>query len=53
MTSRSAFAGAAGNFELNVMVPVIARNLLGSANLLASAATAARRPVRRRHHDRP
>ena len=33
------FAGAAGNFELNVMVPVIARNLLGSANLLYSAAT--------------
>jgi fumarate hydratase class II len=30
------FAGAAGNFELNVMVPVIARNLLGSANLLAA-----------------
>jgi fumarate hydratase, class II len=30
------FAGAAGNFELNVMVPVIARNLLGSANLLSS-----------------
>ncbi|HUZ54104.1 MAG TPA: class II fumarate hydratase [Streptosporangiaceae bacterium] len=32
------FAGAAGNFELNVMVPVIARNLLGSANLLTSGA---------------
>ena len=30
------FAGAAGNFELNVMVPVIARNLLGSANLLTA-----------------
>ncbi len=32
------FAGAAGNFELNVMIPVIARNLLGSANLLISGA---------------
>src|SRR5258707_3213036 len=32
------FAGAAGNLELNVMVPVIARNLLGSANLLAASA---------------
>jgi fumarate hydratase, class II len=32
------FAGAAGNFELNVMVPVIARNLLGSADLLISGA---------------
>ncbi len=31
------FAGAAGNFELNVMVPVIARNLLDSVNLLAAA----------------
>jgi fumarate hydratase, class II len=32
------FAGAAGNFELNVMIPVIARNLLGSANLLTTGA---------------
>jgi fumarate hydratase, class II len=32
------FAGAAGNFELNVMIPVIARNLLGSANLLSAGA---------------
>ena len=31
-----AFAGAAGNFELNVMLPVIARNLLESIRLLAS-----------------
>jgi fumarate hydratase class II len=31
-----AFGGAAGNFELNVMMPVIARNLLASARLLAS-----------------
>ncbi|HEX9034328.1 MAG TPA: class II fumarate hydratase, partial [Streptosporangiaceae bacterium] len=34
-----AFAGAAGNFELNVMVPVIARNLLSSAHLLSASAT--------------
>jgi len=32
------FAGSAGNFELNVMVPVIARNLLDSANLLTRGA---------------
>ncbi|HEX6934755.1 MAG TPA: class II fumarate hydratase [Streptosporangiaceae bacterium] len=32
------FAGAAGNFELNVMIPVIARNLLGSASLLIAGA---------------
>src|SRR5579875_1484723 len=31
-----AFGGAAGNFELNVMMPVIARNLLESARLLAA-----------------
>jgi len=31
-----AFGGAAGNFELNVMVPVMARNLLESIRLLAS-----------------
>lgn len=31
-----AFAGAAGNFELNVMLPVIARNVLESARLLAN-----------------
>ncbi|HEX2320300.1 MAG TPA: class II fumarate hydratase [Streptosporangiaceae bacterium] len=36
--SAIAFAGAAGNFELNVMIPVIARNLLGSANLLIAGA---------------
>jgi fumarate hydratase, class II len=30
-------AGTAGNFELNVMMPVIARNLLSSISLLASA----------------
>jgi len=31
-----AFGGAAGNFELNVMVPVIARNLLESIRLLSN-----------------
>jgi len=31
-------AGAAGNFELNVMLPVIARNLLESIRLLANVA---------------
>ena len=31
-----AFGGAAGNFELNVMMPVIARNLLSSARLLTA-----------------
>jgi len=33
-----AFAGAMGHFELNVFMPVIARNLLESIHLLASAA---------------
>ena len=31
-----AFAGAMGNFELNVMLPVIARNLLESIRLIAN-----------------
>jgi fumarate hydratase class II len=31
-----AFSGAAGNFELNVMLPVIARNVLESIRLLAN-----------------
>lgn len=31
-----AFAGAAGNFELNVMLPVIVRNLLESIRLLSN-----------------
>jgi fumarate hydratase class II len=31
-----AWAGAAGNFELNVMLPVMARNLLSSIRLLAN-----------------
>jgi fumarate hydratase class II len=32
-----AFAGSQGNFELNVMLPVIARNLLESIRLLANS----------------
>jgi fumarate hydratase class II len=32
-----AFAGASGNFELNVMMPVMAANLLGSIRLLSNA----------------
>jgi fumarate hydratase, class II len=35
-----AFGGAAGNFELNVMMPVVGRGLLSSLRLLASAAIA-------------
>lgn len=34
-----AMAGASGNFELNVMMPVAAYNLLQAINLLASAAS--------------
>ncbi|KJS62704.1 aspartate ammonia-lyase [Streptomyces rubellomurinus] len=33
-----AMAGASGNFELNVMLPVIARNVLESVRLLANSA---------------
>jgi fumarate hydratase class II len=33
-----ALGGSAGNFELNVMLPVIGRNLLGSLTLLSAAA---------------
>ncbi len=35
-----AFGGAAGNLELNVMMPVIARNILESIRLLASVSRA-------------
>jgi fumarate hydratase class II len=35
-----AFAGASGNFELNVMMPVMARNLLEQIALLTAAARA-------------
>jgi fumarate hydratase, class II len=34
-----AWAGASGNFELNVMLPVIARNVLESIRLLATSST--------------
>ncbi|GAA3999313.1 class II fumarate hydratase [Allokutzneria multivorans] len=34
-----AFSGTQGNFELNVMMPVMARNVLESTRLLASVAT--------------
>lgn len=34
-----AFAGTSGSFELNVMLPVMARNLLESITLLANAST--------------
>ena len=43
-----AFGGAAGNFELNVMLPVMARNLLESIRLLGNVSPAARRPLHRR-----
>src|SRR5207245_9437531 len=40
------FSGTAGNFELNVMLPVMGRNLLESIRLLASVSRAfARRCV--------
>ncbi len=35
-----AFAGASGTFELNVAVPLMARNLLGSIRLLTAACRA-------------
>jgi fumarate hydratase, class II len=42
-----AFAGTSGSFELNVMIPVIARNVLQSVHLLAGASTSlARRCLR-------
>ncbi|MPZ79513.1 MAG: aspartate ammonia-lyase [Actinophytocola sp.] len=34
-----AFAGSQGNFQLNVMLPVIARNVLESARLIAAVST--------------
>ncbi|WP_295656956.1 aspartate ammonia-lyase [uncultured Nocardioides sp.] len=34
-----AWAGASGNFELNVMMPVLARNLLESVRILGTAST--------------
>ena len=46
------FAGASGSFELNVMLPVIARNILESERLLANASRLLA-DLRRRHHRRP
>ena len=45
--------GMQGKFELNVRIPLIARNLLQSIRLLTSAATRARGEVRRRHQGQP
>ena len=42
-------AGTQGNFELNVRVPMIARNVFDSIRMLTSACTTAGREVRRRH----
>ena len=42
--------GMQGQFELNVRIPLIARNLLQSIHLLAATSTALRREVRRRDH---
>ena len=41
--------GMQGQFELNVRIPLIARNLLGSIELLAATADRVRREVHRRH----
>ena len=40
-----AFAGSQGNFELNVFLPVIARNVLESIHLLANVTPPLRRPL--------
>ena len=45
--------GMQGHFELNVFVPLLARNLLDSVKLLASAQPALRREVRRRDRGQP
>ena len=45
--------GLQGQFELNVRIPLIARNLLQSIALLSSASRAVRREVRRRHRAEP
>ena len=47
-----AFAGSQGHFELNVFVPLIARNLLESIRLLTSACTRVRGTLHRRHRTR-
>ena len=45
--------GMQGQFELNVRIPLIARNLLGSIHLLTQRLDAVRREVRRRHRGQP
>ena len=45
--------GLQGHFELNVFVPMIARNLLGSIGLLAAACAPPGREVRRRDRAEP
>ena len=45
--------GLQGQFELNVRIPLIARNLLQSIALLSSASRAVRREVRRRDRAQP
>ncbi len=45
--------GMNGHFELNVYVPLIARNLLESIGILASASAPAGREVRRGHRGEP
>ena len=45
--------GLQGHFELNVFVPLMARNLLDSIRLLASASPPARRALRRRDRGEP
>ena len=45
--------GLQGQFELNVRIPLIARNLLQSIALLSSSSTPVRREVRRRHRAQP
>ncbi len=45
-----AWGGAAGNFELNVMLPMLGRSVLESIRLLANVSPPACRSLRRRHH---
>ena len=47
------FAGSQGNFELNVRIPLIARNLLESIQLLGAKCRAVRDQVRRGHRGQP
>ena len=45
--------GMQGHFELNVFIPLMARNLLDSIRLLAAAVAPPRREVRRRDRGEP